>query len=167
MEFTFENLLATNLINFIIVIATLVFIAKKAHLADIIQKLADDVKKDIEKSATDAANALKEYKDTKKAIKDTPKLQEEIIENAKNNAFVLEEKIKLKTQLQKEEIEKSVEKIFQNQSEKTKKLTANEIYLACVDLAQEEVIQNLNHEMQKKLINSSIDELDKIEGIIS
>lgn len=167
MEFTFENLLATNLINFIIVIATLAFIAKKAHLADIIQKLADDIKSDVEKSATNAANALKDYKDTKKAVKDTPKLQEQIIENAKNNAFVLEEKMKLKTQIQKEEIEESVEKIFQSQSEKTKKLTTNEIYLACVDLALEHVVQNLNNETQKKLINSSIDELDKIEGIIS
>lgn len=167
MEFTFENLLSTNLINFIIVIATLAFIVKKAHLADIIQKLADDVKSDIEKSATNAANALKNYKDTKKTIKNTPKLQEEIIENAKNNAFVLEEKMKLKTQIQKEEIEKSVEKVFQSQGEKAKKLTTNEIYLACIDLAQEHVVQNLNNETQKKLIDSSIDELDKIEGIIS
>lgn len=167
MEFTFENLLATNLINFIIVIATLAFIAKKAHLADIIQKLADDVKNDIEKSATSATNALKEYKDTKKTIKNTPKLQEEIIKNAKANASLLDKKMKSKTQTQKEEIEKSVEKIFQSQSEKTKKLTTNEIYLACIDLAQEQIVQNLDNKTQKKLIDSSIEELDKIEGKIS
>lgn len=167
MEFTFENLLATNIINFIIVIATLAYIFKKAHLIEAIAKLAADVKNDIEKSATNAADALKEYKETKKDTKNTPKLQEEIIEHAKSNAYALEEKIKLRTQIQKEEIEKSVEKIFQSQSEKTKKLTTNEIYLACIDLAQEQVIQKLDKKAHKKLINSSIDELEKIEGSLS
>ena len=167
MEFTFENLLATNLINFIIVIATLALIFKKARLAEVIQKLADDVKNDIEKSATSAADALKEYKETKKATKDTPLEQAKIIEQAKDNAYALEEKIKLRTQIQKEEIEKSVEKIFQSQGEKTKKLTANEIYLACIDLAQEQVVQKLDKKGHKKLINSSIDEIEKIEGNLS
>ena len=167
MEFTFENLLSTNLINFIIVIVTLRWIAKKARLAEIIQKLADDVQNDVEKSATSAANALKEYKETKKSIKDTPSQQAKIIENAKNSAFVLEEKIKLKTQIQKEEIEKSVEKIFLNQSEKAKKMTINEIYLACINLAQEQIIEKLDKKTHKKLIDSSIDELDKIEGSLS
>lgn len=167
MEFTFENLLATNLINFIIVIATLALIFKKARLAEVIQKLADDVQADVEKSATNAANALKEYKKTKKATKDTPKLQEDIIENAKNSALALKEKIEAKTKLQEDEIKNSVEKIFQSQSEKTKKMTTNEIYLACIDLAQEQVIEKLDNDTHKKLIDSSIDELDKIEGSLS
>ncbi|MBR5305028.1 MAG: hypothetical protein IKU37_09410 [Candidatus Gastranaerophilales bacterium] len=164
MEFTFENLLATNIVNFIIVIATLAFIFKKARLVEVISKLAIDVKNDIEKSATSAANALKEYKQTKKDAKNTPKLQEEIIEQAKSNAYALGERSKLKTQIQKEEIEKSVEKIFQKQEDKAKKITTNEIYLACIELAQDQVIQKLDNDMHKKLINSSIDELDKIEG---
>jgi len=167
MEFTFENLLATNLINFIIVIATLALIFKKARLAEVIQKLADDVKLDIEKSATNAANALKEYKETKKATKDTPKLQEEIIENAKVAAKNLKEKIEEKTRLQEDEIKSGVEKVFQSQGEKAKKMTTNEIYLACIDLAQEQVVQKLDNDTHKKLIDSSIDELDKIEGSLS
>lgn len=167
MEFTFENLLATNIVNFIIVIATLALIFKKARFAEAIEKLATDVKEDIEKSATNAADALKEYKETKKETKNTPTQQAEIIEQAKNSAYALGEKIKLKTQLQKEEIEKSVERVFKGQSEKAKKLTIKEIYLACVDLAQEQVIQKLDKKTHKKLINSSIDELEKIEGHLS
>ena len=167
MEFTFENLLATNIVNFIIVIATLAYIFKKAHLVEAIAKLADDVKDDIEKSATSAALALKEYKETKKETKNTSKLQEEIIEHAKSDAYTLEEKIKLKTQIQKEDIEKSVAKIYENQGEKAKKLTVKEIYLACVELAQEQVIKKLDKKAHKKLIDSSIDELEKIEGSLS
>ena len=164
MEFTFENLLATNIINFIIVIATLAFIFKKARLVETISKLADDVKSDIEKSADSAASALKEYKEVKRQTKNTSKLQEEIIERAKSNAYALEEKFKLKTQIEKEEIEKSIQKIFEKQGDKAKKITTKEVYLACINLAQEQVFQKLDNKEHKKLIDSSIEELERIEG---
>ena len=45
---SFLALAVIYLINFIIVIATLALIIKKARLADVIQKLADDVKSDVE-----------------------------------------------------------------------------------------------------------------------
>ena len=163
----FEQILNTNVINFLIVISTLVLIFRKAHLGDLIEKMAQDVKSQVEKSSIDAQNALGEYKATKKAVKDTPKIQEEIIATAKSNAQILKEKIEEKTKSQEEEIKCNIEKIFDSQSEKAKKLTIKEIYNACVDLAQEEVIKRLNNETHKRIIQSSIDELDKIEGSLS
>ncbi|MBQ8636180.1 hypothetical protein IJ425_08530 [bacterium] len=163
----FEQILNTNVINFLIVISTLVLIFRKAHLGDLIEKMAQDVKSQVEKSSIDAQNALGEYKATKKAVKDTPKIQEEIIATAKSNAQILKEKIEEKTKSQEEEIKCNIEKIFASQSEKAKKLTIKEIYNACVDLAQEEVIKRLNNETHKRIIQSSIDELDKIEGSLS
>lgn len=163
----YEQILSTNLINFIIVISTLTWIFKKAHLGDIIDKMAQDIRLDIEKSSLKTKEALDEYKSAKKATKDAPKLQEEIIENAKNSAENLKQKIEEKTKAQQLEIERSVEKIFKSQSEKAKKMTEKEIYLACVDLAQAEVIKKLDTNTQKKLINFSIDELEKIEGSLS
>lgn len=167
MEFTFENLLATNIINFIIVIATLALIFKKAHLGDLIQKMADDIKNDIEKSATSASEALKEYKEVKKSTKDTSKLQEQMMINAKNSANNLKEKIIQETKSQQEEIKANIERILLSQGEKAKKITTSEIYTACVNLAQEIVIQKLDKKTHKKLINSSIDEIDKIKGNLS
>jgi len=167
MEFTFENLLATNIINFIIVIATLALIFKKAHLGDLIQKMADDIKNDIEKSAISASEALKEYKEVKKSTKDTSKLQEQMMINAKNSANNLKEKIIQETKSQQEEIKANIERILLSQGEKAKKITTSEIYTACVNLAQEIVIQKLDKKTHKKLINSSIDEIDKIKGNLS
>ncbi len=160
----FEAILQTNLINFIIVIATLALIFKKAHLGDLIQKMADDIKADVEKSAFDAQNALGEYKKIKKQTKDTPQLEEAIIKQANYNANVLKEKIQEKTNIKKEEIAQSLEKSKISQAEKYKKLTANEIYQASVNIAQDEIKSMLNDEFHQKLIKSSIDELDKIEG---
>ncbi len=160
----FEQILNTNLINFLIVVSTLVLIFKKAHLGDLIQKMADDIKESVEKSSKNAQSAISEYKQTKKSIKDTPKLQEEIISNAKLNAQNLKEKFEQKTLFQEQEIKSGLEKIYKSQQEKYKKMTLSDIYCACVELAKDETLARLNDDVQKKLINSSIDELDKIEG---
>jgi F0F1-type ATP synthase membrane subunit b/b' len=53
----FEQILHTNLINFIIVLSLLVLIFKKAHLGDLIDKMANDIQDKVEKSAADAAGS--------------------------------------------------------------------------------------------------------------
>lgn len=163
----FEAILQTNIINFIIVIGTLVLIFKKAHLGDLLQKMADDIKADVEKSALDASNALKEYKEVKKQTKDTSKLEEEIINQASSNAQKMKEKIQENTQIKKEEIAVNLEKSKISQTEKYKRLTADEIYQASVNIAQDEIKTMLNDEFHQKLIKSSIDELDTIKGSLN
>lgn len=159
----FEQILNTNLINFLIVIATLVMIFKKAHLGDIIENLANDIKARVEKSSTNTQNAISEYKTIKKQVKNTPALQEEIISNAKLNAQNLKEKIEQKTISSELELKSGLEKIYSAQNEKAKSTTLQEVYRACVDLAQDEVYKSLDIETHKKLINSSIEELDKVQ----
>ena len=163
----FESILKTNVINFIIVISTLVWIFKKANLGALIQKLADDIKLSVEKSSSNAQDAISQYKSTKKSVKDTPKLQEEIISQAKSNAQNIKEKIEQKTLLEKNELIKSIEKIISNQQKKYKKLTINEIYKASINIAKEEVQKRLDENNHQKIIEKSIEELDKIEGSLS
>lgn len=163
----FESILKTNVINFIIVISTLMWIFKKANLGALIQKLADDIKLSVEKSSSNAQDAISQYKSTKKSVKDTPKLQEEIISQAKSNAQNIKEKIEQKTLLEKNELIKSIEKIISNQQEKYKKLTINEIYKASINIAKEEVQKRLDENNHQKIIEKSIEELDKIEGSLS
>lgn len=160
----FEQILQTNIVNFLIVLSVLGFAFKKAHLGDLIEKMAQDVRASVEKSSKDATNAISEYKATKRAIKDVPKIQEEIISGAKSNAQNLKEKIEQKTLLKEEEIKNSIEKIQNSQIDKVKKMTISDIYTACIDIAQDEITSKLNDEIHKNLINKSIDELEKIEG---
>ena len=162
----FESILKTNIINFIIVISTLVWIFKKANLGALIQKLADDIRISVEKSSNNAQSAISQYKSTKKAVKDTPKLQEEIISQAKSNAQNIKEKIKQKTLYEKNELIKNIEKIISSQKEKYKKLTLDEVYLASIDLAKE-VQKRLDENTHQKIIEKSIEELNKIEGSLS
>lgn len=167
MDSLFEKILSTNIINFLIVISTLILIFKKAHLGDLIDKMAQDIKAEVEKSASDAQDAIKEYKITKKAVKDTAQLQEEIISLAQRGAQSIKEKTEQKTKIEEDEIKSGIEKILSKQNERAKKLTISEIYHACLNLAQEEILKKLDTKMHKKLIDSSIEELDKVEGSLS
>ncbi len=160
----YEQILNSNIINFLIVVMTLVLIFKKAHLGDLIEKMASDVKLKVEKSSALAQGAISEYKTIRKQTKNTPFLQEEIIAAAKNNAQILKNNINQKTKLTVNEIKAGLEKIYSAQKEKEKNATLIDVYNAAVNLAADEVKNGLNAEIQKKIINLSIDELDKIQG---
>ena len=163
----FEKILETNLINFLIVISTLVWIFKKAHLGDLIQKMADDVKTSVEESSQNALNAINDYKETRKATRGTEQLQEKIIKQAQRNAVSIKEKIEEKTAQKRDEIKSNLLKAFEDQKENFKNLTVDDVYQASVELAKLEVLKRLNKDIHKKLINTSIEELDKIEGSLS
>ena len=132
----FEQILQTNLINFIIVVLTLAWIFKKAKLGALIEKMAQDVKGRVEKSSADAQSAISEYKATKKSLKDLPVQQNDIMSLAKVNAQNLKEKTEAKTKLQCDEIVKQLDKIILSQKETVKNDTVNEIYQIGVEIAQ-------------------------------
>jgi len=163
----FEKILNTNLINFLIVISTLVWIFKKARLGDLINKMADDIKFSVEKSNTDALNAINEYKETRKATRGVDKIQEKIINQAQINAKCIKEKIEEKTLLQQQDIKTNLKKAFEGQEQNYKNIALDEVYNASIELAKEEVLKRLDKNVHKRLINSSIEELNKIEGSLS
>lgn len=163
----FEKILSTNIINFLIVVSTLVWIFKKAHLGNLIERMAEEIRESIEKSSIDTKKALDEYKQTKKATKGTELLQEKIINQAKINAETIKEKIEAKTIAQRDEIKSRLAKTFENQEQNYKNLTIEEVYTVSIELAKEEILKRLNKDVHKKLINSSINELDNIEGSLS
>ena len=163
----FEKIIETNIINFLIVLSTLVWIFKKAHLGSIIQKMADDIKTDVEESSQKASNALKEYKETRKATRGTEELQEKILKQAQTNAQLIKERIEEKAQIQKKDIKSNMKNAFEQIKEHYKNLTIDEIYSAGIELAKLEILKRLDKELHKKLINSSIDEIANIEGNLS
>ena len=161
----FEQILSTNIVNFIIVIYTLALIYKKAHLSEKIQQMSDEIRASVEKSSKDALDAIQEYKTIKKQTKDTPILEKEILSNAENNAQSIKQKIEQKTLIDCKQIEASLNKIQEHQKDKYKNLTVSDVFRASIDLARDEIIARLDFNTHKTLINNAIEDLDKIEGI--
>lgn len=161
----FEKISSTNAINFIIEIWILSIIFRKANLISLIQKMADDIKNTVEKSDMDTLDAVKNYENVKKSIKDTPKLRDEIFQNAKNLALTTKQKIESDLNIKKDNIQSNLNDSYKNDEDKYKKLTTDEIYLASLDLAKDAILDKLDDKMQIKLINSALEEFDKVEFI--
>lgn len=160
----FEAILHTNIINFIIVIYILRLVFKKANLGALLDKLAEEVKNSIDKSNADAKKAMDEYKNAEDFVKDTEYLQKQIKKQAKLSIENITKRIEEKTTNQQNELKQHLHKVFDSQTKEFKNLTYKSIFEASVALAKEEVLKRLDDNMHKKLINTSIDELDKIEG---
>ena len=160
----FEAILHTNIINFIIVIYILRLVFKKANLGALLDKLAEEVKNSIDKSNADAKKAMDEYKNAEDFVKDTEYLQKQIKKQAKLSIENITKRIEEKTTNQQNELKQHLHKVFDSQTKEFKNLTYKSIFKASVALAKEEVLKRLDDNMHKKLINTSIDELDKIEG---
>lgn len=161
----YEKILESNLINFIIMVWILVIIFKKAHLGYLIQRLADDVRNNVELSAKHVQSALQEYKDARRSSKDTPILKEKIISDAKENAQNLKEKIEYKTKIETEEIRQNLEKLSNAMGKKIQDSTINELYNNLVELTKDEVRNSLDNDTHKHLIQKSIEQIDNLDGI--
>lgn len=161
----FEKILATNLINFIIMVWLLSIVFKKAKLGDMLQRLADDVRKKIEQSKENAQRALDDYENTKAGVGEVVKKQENILQNAKETASAIEKNIKRDTQVCIAEFEESFKALVDNCAAKTKKQTLEQVYVACIELAHQEVEKNLDENTHKHLVEQGIEQISKMDGI--
>lgn len=161
----FEKLLETNLINFLIMFWLLGLIFKKAKLGELISKMAQDVKKRIDESAKKAADAVHAFEETKAGALRIASTQEKIITDAKNTASAMEKNIQHEARKCEAELEQSFRGVVESLGSKAKEETLSKIYKACVALAGDEVMKNLDEQTHKHLIEQGIDEISKMENI--
>ncbi len=157
------TILNSNLINFILMISILVWIFKHFKLGKLIDNMAYDIKNNVTTSAEAVKKALNEYKKTKKDSKSVDIKKEEIINEAKAIISKLDEKNKLEIEEKKNIIELNGEKLKSSYLEQTKEKTAKDINDAVYLLSLETVVDMMNDELQIKIINEALDELDKTE----
>ncbi len=167
----FEKIIETNLINFLIVLFTLIWIVRKFSLTKIIDKMTDDITYKVQKSESDTKSVINSYTEVKKSVKDTNKLKDEILNNAKDSISaqlkIMDEEVKTKKQDIKEKLALSKTMDF----EKIKEKTTSDIFFASVNLAKFEIenllIGNQGAKYHKKIIQNAIEELEDIEILSS
>ncbi len=164
-QLIYEQILESNIINFLIMVSILVFIFKKCRLGDLIDAMADEIKNNVDISYKNVENAKKRYKETELEAKKTEQKKEEISKNSKELIQKLQEKngfeIEKKTKDIEENLNKTKENILSSKVQKVTKTVQEAVYLCSVD-----TIKNmLNYDMQKKIILESLDELDDFSFI--
>lgn len=161
----YQKILESNLVNFIIMMSILVLIFKKAKLGNFIDKMADDIRNSVMTSSEAAKKAINEYKEAKKSTKNLQAEKNEIITRAKTSALNIEDSAKEKLQIEQKNIDNKCAAQVQNVIEKAKSNTASEILDLVSELAEDEVKKRLDDTMQRRLIQKSINELDKLENL--
>ncbi len=159
----YEYILNSNLINFLIMVSTLVWIFKRFNLGKIIDSIEDDIKNNIDISTSSLSSALLEYKKARKDYKNIQTKKDEII----NSTDKLIEKMNQKTtqdiQRKTDELVVESDKIKEARYEKNKRNTIKDINNAIYTLSFETIKNMINEDIQKKVIENSLNELDEMD----
>ena len=162
-DFSYANILHSNLINFIIMILLFIRIFCFLNVPKMLENSANEVKKDIEKSdikkeksKNELEYAEKKYKDSDKEIEniinDASKISDGFMEKAQNDANSLINGIK-----------EDYEKIYKREIGKMKKGITLDIYKKSLQKTETKLKEAFKDEkIQEKYINESI---EKLEGI--
>lgn len=154
----------SNLFNFIIFVLIFAWIFKKIDVKGIINNLQQKIIKLINEVKNNKEEAYSELLKAEKAIENLDDELKVIVDEAKNSANVLSEKILSEAKKQVEDIEANAQKIIDAEEKLLiSKLTKNTSQ-ASVKAAEEHITNVLAQTptLHEKYINDSIDELDRL-----
>ena len=157
-------LLQSNIFNFIIVVAIIVYLFKKFNIKQKIEKLTNEIKSYVDESEKEKIDAEKELRNINNKIEKLPLEIDNINRSADNSVKSLSEKIHAETETQKQDILNNAERLLNLETKKFKSKLVNILSEKSVELVVENTIKQLNsnRELHKKYIDNAISELDRI-----
>ena len=158
MNSIIHTLIQTNTINFIVVLAVLIFILSKLNVGTKINKIKEEIKEYVENSVAEKTIAEKEQ------IKQLPTETKLIETSAENNIKGLEQKIKKEIEDKKNDIKTSADRILNLEIKQFKSKLTSILSEKSVILAKDNAIEQLknNSELHNKYINEAIEEIGRI-----
>ena len=165
LDFSFANILHSNVINFVIMIALFGYIAYKLDVMQKIEDMRASIQKKVEESDTLKADAIKEFESVKESLGNVEAETQAIVKKAQDTANTIEQKTK-------EELDKSVELIRQNvqkQVDSEEKQVQGELLKSVssssIEIAQRQIKTALDKdkELHRKYIEDFINSIDKID----
>ena len=157
-------LLQSNIFNFILVVAIIVYLVRKFNLKQKIENLTNEIKSYVDESENEKLDAEKELKNINDKIAKLPSEIDNINRSADNSVKSLSEKILTETESQKQDILNNAERLLNLETKKFKSKLVGILSEKSVELVQQNTINQLNsnRDLHKKYIDNAISELDRI-----
>lgn len=157
-------LLQSNIFNFILVVAIIVYLVRKFNLKQKIEKLSNEIKSYVDESENEKLDAEKELKNINDKIAKLPLEIDNINRSADNSVKSLSEKIRIEIETQKQDILNNAERLLNLETKKFKSKLVGILSEKSVELVQQNTINQLNsnQDLHKKYIDNAISELDRI-----
>ena len=164
MSDIFHYILHSNLINFLIVLALIVFIVKKLNLKIKIEVLRDEIKGYVDTSEKEKNVAKENLSAIKEKIEHLPEQIKDIEQSTENSVKSISEKIKSDIEEQKQDMANSAARIFNLEMKNFKQKLTAALSQKSVEISRENAINQLkeNYELHRKYIDNAIDELDRV-----
>ncbi len=159
-----DTIVESNTFNFVIFVAIIAFVLKKAKIGDAIAALQQKIIKIIEEAKKNRDDAHSELLQAEKAVENLGTELKEIVSDAENSAKVLGEKILTEAKKQVEDIENNAKKVIEAEEKLLVSNLSKQTSKQSVEAAKSHITNVLTEtpNLHEKYINESIDELDRL-----
>lgn len=164
-DFSFENIIHSNIINFAILFVIIVYVVIKINVRGIIESQRQKVEEQVNNAIATKEKAQSRLKDAEQEIERLHEIIDDIRDSAAKSLILLEEKITKDAKEAVGQLEKNAEKVINLEADKVQGKLIKGASQAAVKLAEANMQQILstNKELHAKYIQEAIDELDKVE----
>lgn len=155
----------TNVFNFVIFAAIIIYIFKKINVKQMVDNLQESIVKIIENTKQNKEKSETALKEAQKSIENLPSVLEEIVQDAQKSAEVISNKIQEETAQQIDAINNNADKTITAEEKFIISNLIKEASLKSVEHAEKQIKFELLKDvsLHEKYIKESIDELDRLK----
>lgn len=160
-----NNILTSNLFNFVVMLFVLGWIIKKFDIAGLLEKGRQNIENNIKASKDAKEKAIDELYKTQEQTKEVDKEIFEILDKSDKNATIVGEKLVNDAKKQATEFNKTLEKTIDSNIKALNLNLSNKTAEASIQIAKKHIEKELenNKDLHMKFINESIDALNGVK----
>lgn len=165
LDFSWSNILHSNVINFAIMIGIFAIIIKKLKVSQKIEDMRASIQNKVEESDTIKEEAKKDFENVSQSLANIEDELKEIVKKAEETAKAFEEKSKEDLNKTVESIKKNIEKQVQSEENHVQTSLMKNVSAASVEIAQRQIKSALDKDKQlhRKYIDDFINSIDKVD----
>ncbi len=160
----FEIITKSNIINFIIVLALLIWLFSKINLKAKTAELSLQIKNYVRESETEKESSLEKLKEIETEIVNLPKNIKDIELSTEKNLHGINKRITKEIEEKKSDLQNNEKRILGLERKKFKEKLTTILTETSIDLARKNAIEQLenNRELHDKYIYEAINEIDEV-----
>lgn len=165
LDFSWSNILHSNVINFAIMIAMFAFIIKKLNVAQKIEDMRASIQNKVEESDSIKEEAERDFKNVAESLSNIEEELSAIVKKAEETAKAFEEKSKEDLEKTVEVIKKNIEKQVQTEENHVQAQLMKNVSESSIEIAQRQIKTALDKDkaLHRKYIDEFINSIDKID----
>ena len=165
LDFSWSNILHSNVINFAIMIAFFAFIIKKLNVSQKIEDMRASVQNKVEESDAIKEEAKQDFENVSKSLANIEQELNAIVKKAEETAKAFEQKSKEDLDKTVESIKKNIEKQVLSEENHAQTSLMKNVSDSSIEVAQRQIVTALDKDkkLHRKYIEDFINSIDKID----